>query len=725
MSRASRRARERTQQQQSPSNQMHLTPAMAAYAASHRPCHSLTTDTFLSAVAVLKHPTVDRSVREGRAMLHDATSGRRLPQRQQRLHNTLTRYSPPLHSDIVQCVAARVDGAGALSAAHRLRQRAQGGTVETFFRLLEEWRQQRIYESADGNLTAAEEEAAGILARLSLSGRQRLKASLHHASDVQVSEVLPNGRVVTLTEPTEPSATSPYTEGFRRLVGTSGHHDTLYLHFVLYRERMPLADAFRILAEATHGSVTVDDFSVNYHVEDGGVCTQTCSVRCHREESTADASYVRVAEALVQDLTQINWRPHGLAIQILGWRGFACHPANTSRSCVQYAVLLRGIQQHGQRLEAIVQRSALHFPNYYAASHFGPTGCPFRSYHVTAALAQSATAEALTMLVCLTVWDRQGPPPAWVVPVTELLVGEDDRPGAWREAYEQYVPARVRRHVAQAPAALVWNVVASCRVRELNVAGNDGLRGTALAGDFVAVRGEVTDSDCPVLRPVDDRTEASLTIPHVAAQTAVAAPQQVRALSTEDEATLYRLEDVLIPVDAAGVSEELAHVRHVLGLGQALSTPAMETAPDTIAFRPLLCRATGHPRSWRPWVREFTEPEEAIYMSTDLDLLAAGEDFTCKSRGVKAGLWPISKRGRPLTDRMPAGLLASIALSQRSNASRKSSRSVGIHVTLPAETYLTSFLREFVVVKNHSRTGRDGLGLNPQSADPSPRAAGG
>lgn len=248
-------------------------------------------------------------------------------------------------------------------------------------------------------------------------------------------------------------------------------------------------------------------------------------------------------------------------------------------------------------------------------------------------------------------------------------------------------------------------------------------------GDFVLQPEEARDGGARSEIPSPLARSASVTVVHNQAQ-----------------AAHYSVHDIAVPLvlDTSSESvgcESLADIEAQLGFTsdhchssplrrsqrsrQSHTSPSAVTQTNETAFRPLLIAATGYPRAARPWCRSFPEPPvgpvvghpktalecnaTVFTLSTDLDLAsqtAAARDYAAKSRGPRARVWPLSKRGRALTDRLPAGLMAvasadgSSLLSSASAANHHGSRCLAIHCTLPARLSLANFVSELAVVED-------------------------
>lgn len=520
----------------------------------------------------------------------------------------------------------------------------------------------------------------------------------------------------------------------------------VHLHCVLYRCNVSMAAAVADLVAAAEGHVTPDDIRVRSDMResDEHVVVQLCSVRvvippALRDESCADEALqhcLHVARSLVcvNGADDVAARDATVGLQLLGCRLHACttpwsrsleRSETAAEEHVQYALLLRGFEHRGGPLDQ-VERAALAcgaaIPNFFSPHHFGSPGVVFfRTYHVTAALERGQYAEAAAMVLCLECGaaPRGRPLVPWLQHALHLLCSGEEREGVWQVWWLQHVPTTEQTRLLRAKSEVVWNVLASCRLLELAAAAK-GRRDALLAacpeaGDFVRSSSREADEDSGK----DDvkSTTASPALP----------------LYTHAEATRYSIQDIVIPVlhrgGAAEVGcESVAEVERRLGfatprrrrrsIGAALDPPH-SSQPHGSVFRPLFTSATGFPRAARAWVRSFDEPTNVaasagrpgvFSLATDWELASGdgGErDYAAKSRGPRAQVWPLSKRGRALADRLPVGLLAvasasgsSLQETETSPSRRHASRSLAIHCTLPANVSLSNYLCEFTTVED-------------------------
>ncbi|CBZ37313.1 hypothetical protein, conserved [Leishmania donovani] len=529
---------------------------------------------------------------------------------------------------------------------------------------------------------------------------------------------------------------------------------TVHLHFVLYRRGVSLATAIADIVEASEGLISAHNVSVNIHIpeNDEHVVVQACSVRVALPVSTQPCGVedavqhcLHAARAIVQ-INLARGTPR-VALQLLECRTDACGEQHTASQVLdespmrlQYALLLRGFEQRGgpvNRLDHASLACAMCVPNYFSPHHFGAAAVPFfRTYHVTEALVKRRYADAAVMMACLeveTVAEASTELPPWLARALQLLCRGEDREGVWQAWWIHEVPAATRRRMVCAKSDLVWNVVASLRLQEL-VAATGGCRDVLLAaapkpGDFVFQPEEARDSGA-----------RSATL----APLALSAP--VTAVYSQAQAARYSVHEIALPLvlDASSEfegCESLAVIEAQLGFTHDrrrhssllpsqqprqshTSLPAVAQTNETV-FRPLLVEATGYPRATRPWCRSFPEPSvgpafgrpkaalesnaTVFSLATDWDLAsrtAVARDYASKSRGPRACVWPLSKRGRALTDRLPAGLMTvasadgSSLLGGASAANYHGSRCLAIHCTLPARVSLANFVSELAAVED-------------------------
>ncbi|KAG5495132.1 hypothetical protein JKF63_02185 [Porcisia hertigi] len=534
----------------------------------------------------------------------------------------------------------------------------------------------------------------------------------------------------------------------------TSHPSTVYFHFVLYRRGVSLATAIADIVEASEGHIFAHDVCVNVHMpeNDEHVVVQTCSVRITLPESMQPHSAedaiqycLHAARSIVQ-LNLAEGTPK-VALQLLECRTDACGTTQTtsqglneSPTRLQYALLLRGFEKRGgpaNHHDHAALTCAMFVPNYFSPHHFGVTAVPFlRTYHVAEALVKRRYADAAVMLACLEIGamaEASTEVPPWLARALQLLCCGEDREGVWQAWWIHEVPAATRRRMVCAKRDLVWNVVASCRLQALAMA-TGGRRDVLLAvppipGDFVLHTEEARQNE-----------ESPTTLAPLARSATVT------AVYNQAQAARYSVHDIALPLvlDASSVSagcESLADIEAQLGFTQehCLDSPLprsreprqphthLSAAAHTneTVFRQLLVEATGYPRATRPWCRSFPEPsvgtafsdsegawesnKTVFALATDWDLAnqaTAARDYAAKSRGPRANVWPLSKRGRALTDRLPAGLMTvasadgSSLLGNPSTANHHGSRCLAIHCTLPLHLSLSNFLSELAMVED-------------------------
>lgn len=499
-------------------------------------------------------------------------------------------YDPFWNEAYLQRVAAQVRIEETLQYAshllHRIQEDKSKNAALLLYRVKQQCTQGRFSSCSVSGSSLDVEEASGILTRLKMcnssssrsSARtqtRRLRASIPHKSNIQVNEILPNGKVVTLTEPTLPhhilptvslrktldaqlqeqwrkqmtanrlssSLTSSVSHGVsstlyqthawkgeaaRQEVETKGppRHATctMYLHFLLFRQGMSWREVRGYLVETLQSafqreplprwdgfSVTWDSSSISLNVcmEDDVTSTQLCSLALNVLPSqSAEGSHVqgekadtlaslhaideaplrRYGEVLYHALSILNLRCSRLSIQLLGWRSFGCALQNASGSQKQYAILLRYVQHaHDvQRVEANLQHQAMAFPNFFCPQSFGSLDCPFRSYHILAAMDKGAIREALLMAYCFVMWPELDQmvhmqqtnrpfkngvatpsPPLWTGKLLSVLYSDEDRPSYLREALVNILPPSLLVLFQRSKAHLLWNTLASCRLHDI------------------------------------------------------------------------------------------------------------------------------------------------------------------------------------------------------------------------------------------------------------------
>ncbi|KPI83373.1 hypothetical protein ABL78_7588 [Leptomonas seymouri] len=525
----------------------------------------------------------------------------------------------------------------------------------------------------------------------------------------------------------------------------------LHVHCVLYRCGVPMAAAIASLVDAAEGHIQREDVHVNLTVpeNDEHVVVQLCSVRIeipialrgkgYTDQEEAVQHCLHVARTLAHvnvdseengkeskpkvGLQLLHCRPHSCPLE---WHGLSHESASTA-SQLQYAFLLRGFHQRGGPADQLDRTALLRsetIPNFFSPFHFGPAAVPFfRTYHVTAALERGQYAEAAAMTLCLacgaeTPLRTPSAPPTlapWLEQALHFLCRGEEREGAWQTWWMQHVPVTERSRLLSAKAELLWNVLASCRLQGLAAATNG--RGEALMaaspepGDFVRCnRAATTEEEC-------EREP-------LAAESSIPQRTQILPVYDRSQAARYTVHDIVLPVvcDAASNTtgcESVAEVEAQLGFAVARRLRRCMHQQSSLSFRPLLVGATGHPCAARPWTRSFQEPSSGaalnsvptvFTLATDWELVGNSRhkrDYAAKSRGPRAQVWPLSKRGRTLSDRLPVGLLAVASASGSSLLGtetglprRHASRCLAVHCTLPADMSLSNYLCEFATVED-------------------------
>lgn len=524
----------------------------------------------------------------------------------------------------------------------------------------------------------------------------------------------------------------------------------VFLNFVLFKESTSITDALERIALASRSGVAVADIIPGSVVEEGDaecVTVQLCTLRVQLPPTNnmGDAEAIEMLRAYCLDkagaLTHVNLTAAPVVLQLVSWsllpKGRQANgtPDGILSSQFQYAILLRGLAHRGGpavQFEGLAQACAALIPNFYPPSHFGPGTSPvIRTYHIAAAVDQNRYAEATIMLLymewCTT---RQFGTAAWLRSAARLLLSGEERVGIWRSWWQHSVPMELQHRIGNAKRDVLWNTLASCRLQVLaHESGGDRtalLASTPETGDFVK----------------KDRLSVG-TNPEQLKSGVELLGSQICPIYDQSDAAPYSVQDIVIPCLRGSSSSSalrrencsgvVRHLEHLLGLTHKLQGRVKKKGSrhesdvvhaTSTTFRPLFVAATGYPRAERPWSRSFREPashlddgeKNTIYrLKTDLDLtgvaaanpyMAKRLDYTTKSRGPKACVWALSKRGRAFPDRLPVGLLAANASAEGSLRSSSSAlpcggtttRCLAIHCTLPAAVSLTTFLGEFTKV---------------------------
>ncbi|KEG12098.1 hypothetical protein DQ04_02001010 [Trypanosoma grayi] len=623
----------------------------------------------------------------------------------------LLQYNPTLDSTIVQRVAGAVDIEGALQRArHLLHAIRDGGDLYKMLAALRE-------SQPTPPMMQEVELEAGIAAKL-CQGKDghrswRLRGFRLHTSDVQVAEVLPNGKIVSFTDPTLPNsaAVSRCCE--------SARVDQQYLHFVLYKEGLSLREAFTLLGGACGVTCQVEDFAVNVALEESAVTVQLCSLRV---SFPADLPPKEQRAAVLGNLLQVNLKPLRLSVQVLHWRSFPCNPFNSYRCRMQYSMLVRGITAgtttNQSRLEGKVLAKLAAFPNYFGPRHFGPMPpqCPFRTYHAMAAWERNMPAEALVIAASLSDTATAMMADSWVGQLVGLLRRGEDRPAILREWYHLHVPCGLRAQIATSKAALVWNVLASCRIRELGE--NVLVEGSPEPGDFamesdsnnILPSGMVAKPELFLETGFTDVNTTSIVKNHDDVRGSgrgrgMEGLQGMAAIFTREEAARYSLRDIVIPFNVRG-NEVMEQLALLLGFQSSSGKFENHLWCEEVRCLPLFVTGSGYPRAARPWVKALPEPcgvvggesEDAFYkLLTDMELRQR-TSYTATSRGQRRGVWPVGKYGYRLAERLPAGAVSLTA----SDMAQNGTKCLALNFCLPAHAYSMAFFRELMVIEDHT-----------------------
>nr|CCC94269.1 conserved hypothetical protein [Trypanosoma congolense IL3000] len=621
------------------------------------------------------------------------TSGKMTGAPQDGSISTAVQHSPNVNATIVQRVASAVDLGGRLRQSKGLlRAIREGGDIRKLF--------SPCVSEYPSNTMQTVELQAGIAAKLHHRFPNSRKMRLHgfrlFPSDFQLAEILPDGNVVTLTNPT-----LPHVMDMWRTKSVKEWKQFQYLYVVLYKENLSLTEAFRLLSEASDGLCSPEHFAVNVALEDTAVTVQLCSIRFPDPNGVLNETN-RVK--LVQKLLRVNLRPLRLRVQVVDWREAPCCPTTSWESRVQHSMLLRGISSTEiNQLEGRILSKIAAFPNFFGSRHFG-SPCTFRTYHVAAALQRDMLGEALVMAACLNYAEEPVVGRCWIDGLAELLRSGEDRPAVLKEWFHQNVPCRLKAQIAVSESSLVWNVLASCRICHMDA---NSMEGTPKVGDFVMPQDRCSSNDRQTaakveLLPLDGCEDFGASVSPADIGGAFLNDGSVKHISTEEEAAPYTLHDIAIPYIVRNC-DTLRKLSLRLGF-RPNPQHQMRYPHGQPWYRPLFTSGSGYPHAARPWVKTLAEPsglstsasEETAYrLLTDLEL-HQGSSYTASSRGVPRNIWPIGKYGYRLTERLPAGV-APIAAS---NSAWHGIRCLAMHFTLPAYAYTMALLREFAVVED-------------------------
>ncbi|CAD2217668.1 hypothetical protein ADEAN_000514800 [Angomonas deanei] len=576
------------------------------------------------------------------------------------------------------------------------------------------------------------EEMSGICANLYHPNQ---KAFFAEKSDFQLHEILsaePTNKnkpakklIVSLTDTKLENTNYLHSPKCEEDFQHAFADNTVYMHFVLFHCGKSLMEVSFFLLDAlrraTDGAGVfrppqLADLRFNQYYDDGCTATQLGSIRLsfspdHNEQERFTAS-VNVLQSLLWDLEKTAYQHKTnhqdytpMAVELLRWRSFPCAVRHPSQ--VQYALLLRGLYLRKPSIDTfthkIIHQISQKFPNYYAAPHFGPVGCVLcRSYHVSSALAFQRVGEALVMTVLLCSWklfsqggNSEAPVPEWILRIVRaLFLQQERRPAQLRALWLEVVPPPIRAHFETASAHLLFNVLASHRVKEMQA--EDPLSAPQ-PGDFVH------DGVASPASGGSTRSEWSAEFPwretgdNDVVRTAC---EGIRPIFTSDEATGLGQEHIALPVvDHRDTCVAVQELSAQLGLAPRSTTPPYANAAPP-PFRPLLAGLTGFPHADKPWVKLFREvsfdkASDRYRLFTDYELAERkGRDYAQRSRGQQRQLWPLSKRGRAVTERLPVGLSAAAAMHRPEDGYH----SLVMHVTVSDDTYISNFLREIAKI---------------------------
>ncbi|ORC90622.1 uncharacterized protein TM35_000084200 [Trypanosoma theileri] len=626
----------------------------------------------------------------------------------------LSLYNPSLDPTIIKRVANAIDIENALQLARDLLQAIRkGGELST---ILSEFGKLQTPSNMQ-NI----ELKAGISSRL-YQGKDgvrhnRLRGFRLYNSDIQVAEILPNGKIVTFTDPTLPSMASSYCQGLLGL-------ENPYLHFLLYKERLSLYDAFLLMSEACNGLCLPEDFATNIALEESAVTVQVCSVRIKFPDTkdNTNTKFETYREMIMKRLLQINLKPLQISIQILGWRSFSCNPSKGYKSQMQYSMLVRGITNSttiGTNTQNYLEKRLLSkfslFPNYFGPRYFGPLTplCPFRSYHAAAAWERNMPAESLIIAATIAYNISNTNSEGWIKELVELLRQGEDRPAVLRQWYQLHIPLGLKRQISTSKSALFWNILASCRVHKV---GENSLDSSPDLGDFVLDKNEHVGNDENIAKlelfPLNTLGTSIESIIHEKSYNTFNSHDNKRfhgilPILTMEIGTSYTLHDIVIPFGLQN-NEVIEELSYLLGFRFPLCK-LEDTSGVQVNFRSLFTKASGYPRTVYPWIKTLPEPSaiseeeeekegDRVYkLLTDMEL-RQNSSYTTSSRGQPQNPWPIGKYGHRLSDRLPVGALSLTS----SDTTKEGSKSLALHFTLPGYAYSMALLREFILVEDYS-----------------------
>lgn len=630
------------------------------------------------------------------------------------------------------------------------------------------------YKQSGGLSLRSLEEGSAILGRLKMvssMSRQRLQANILHESDVQVTEILPSGRAASLTEPTLPCQIAVCSPLRKRLdkslnflwtkalnvvhsaqgCSEDGKNKTCraYLHFLVFRERVPLNHVFSVVHQKIDKFDGVGELSTNMFIEDNIVSTQLCSLSVNLSlfSGGLPSSTENVApdhskfEQLYTSLTQINVEARSFSIQLIGWQKFGCGPAAFAAGVgeKQYTILFRNISHRGKGLEAVFQKSSLAFPNFFEPSCFGPLDCPWRTYHVMHALHSGRIREAMLMTLMLSTWefiDQVGPNQSIPIPFAEPLLNavflKESTQGCLRQSFECIIPVELQMFLQNSVSYLLWNLVASSRMRSLSAKMRASYSSLAEPGDFAFLKPKhgVEKMCCSCIRASPHALLQSalsgvplLSYTSCSTNFCTCAPEVVRVENVRSD-TMGSNEGLSEPPTLMAVAlpcfdcttlfnnESLRDICSTLGFSLSLRVFS-SLQSETLHFRSLFTSCTGYPFTEKPWVKCLAEPSSSdprlgesrdekkdpcITLSSDLDIcLSSKHRFTTVSRGAKRKtIWPIDKKGYTVIERLSPGLLAT--LQGAGNNEAFSLKSILWNGTVSSDAFLYNMLREIALV---------------------------
>lgn len=345
------------------------------------------------------------------------------------------------------------------------------------------------HDAARGNplTTAAMERLCGITCRWLTSDtrRHRLEATRALYSDVQYNEILPNGKVVTLTEVSsgvsdqEPIGPAAGESALPSLQGK------WFLHFVLHKEGMSIDAAYRELCQ--RAQLTTKDFEVNVLLDEQSATTQCCSLPLG---SSSLSEATAKAHRLWNSIAAVNLRPTTLRIQWLGIKSFPCSFHSGAQCMVRTTMLLRSVSQKARLMRSLATRALLMFPNFFGVRRFFSKSPreQFWLMHIGEAVARRHYRLALLMMVynnaasvialksgaTITVaevftqpsrWLEENRGVSWFIEFAEMIRLGEDREDMFESLYDAKIDEATRRAVRWSREAVMWNVSLSIRIK--------------------------------------------------------------------------------------------------------------------------------------------------------------------------------------------------------------------------------------------------------------------